>query len=96
MSTVTIIVLVILVYILQVLLMLSYPYCKYRKNHKKHQDRTIGKFVKFTNCIMGDGYMIVVLFPLVGLAAFILTLIVGFIVVGLQVIYDKYIKNIKI
>lgn len=45
---------------------------------------------------MGDGYMVVVLFPIIGLVAFILTLIIGCTVVGLQSFYDKYIKDIKI
>lgn len=96
MSTLATIALIVLAYIVQVLLILAYPYYKYRQNHKEHKDRTIGKFVKFTNCIMGDGYMLVALFPIIGLAAFILTLIIGCIVVGLQSFYDKYIKDIKI
>lgn len=96
MSTLAIITLIVLAYIMQVLLMLAYPYYKYRQNHKEHKDRTIGKFVKFTNCIMGNGYMLVVLFPIIGFAAFILTLIIGCIVVELQLFYDKYIKDIKI
>lgn len=96
MSTLAIIALIVLAYIVQVLLMLAYPYYRYRQNHKEHRDRTIGKFVKFTNCIMGNGYMLVALFPIIGLAAFILTLIIGCIVVGLQSFYDKYIKDIRI
>lgn len=96
MSTLAIIALIILEYIVQVLLMLAYPYYRYRQNHKEHKDRTIGKFVKFTNCIMGNGYMLVVLFPIIGLIAFILTLIIVCIVVGLQSFYDRHIKDIKI
>lgn len=96
MSTLAIIALIVLAYIVQVLLMLAYPYYKYRQNHKEHKDRTIGKFVKFTDCIMGNGYMLVALFPIIGLAAFILILIIGYIVVGLQSFYDEYIKDIRI
>ena len=95
MSTLAIIALIVLAYIVQVLLMLAYPYYKYRQNYKEHKDRTIGKFVKFTNCTIGDGYMLVALFPIIGLAAFILTLIIGCIVVGLQSFYDKVHKRYK-
>lgn len=96
MSNLVITILVVLVYIIQVLLMLSYPYYEYRQNYKRHKDRTIGGFVKFTSSLMGDGFMIIVLFPIIGLIAFILMCILGLIITVYKTFYDKYIKDIKI
>lgn len=96
MSNLAIIALAVLVYIVQVLLMLSFPYYKYRENYKSHKDRTIGGFVKFTNCLLGDGFMILVLSPFIGLVALIITLIIGLTVEGFKAVYNKYIKDIKI
>lgn len=96
MSTATIIVLVVLAYIMQVLLMLAYPYYKYRQNYKSHQQRTIGHFTNFTNHIMGDGYMLLVFFPLIGLLALVVSILIGLIIEGLKLVYNKFIKDIKI
>lgn len=96
MSTAVIIVLAVLVYIVQVLLMLAYPYYDYRQSYKEHKNRTVGGFVKHTNCVMGEGYIFLAFCPFIGLVAMILTLIIGLIVVSFTEIYNKYIKDIKI
>lgn len=95
MSTLAIITLIVLAYIVQVLLMLAYPYYRYRKSYREHSRRTIGGLMNFTNATMGDGYMLIVLFPIAGIASFIIVTILLFIGAALRFFYN-YIKDIKI
>ena len=74
-SALSVITLIVLVYIVQILLMLAYPYYKYKQNYKKSGDRTIGGFVEFTNSAIGDGYLTITFFPIIGILIFIVTLI---------------------
>lgn len=96
MSILAIIALIVLVYIVQVLSMLAYPYYKYRQNYKEKENRTIGGFIEFTSSTIGDGYLTIVFFPIIGIFIFIVTTILIVSIAILRLLYDRYIKYIKI
>lgn len=85
--------LIVLAYIVQVLLMLAYPYYKYRQNYK---DRTIGGLLKFTYDTKTEAYLVTTFFPFLGPMAFLFIMTLYYIAIGVQIFYNKYIKNIRI
>ena len=82
---------------MQVLILLFLPYCDYKQYCKEeHKDGTIGEFVEYVDSQIGVGFVYTTLIPFIGFILVVGVAIIACILMGLDVIYNKYIKNIKI
>lgn len=95
-NVLTIMTLLVLAYIMQVLIMLVWPYYEYRKSCNNSKGRTIGGLMDFTEDIFGYTYRNLTFLPFIGLLIAIFILIIRLIFIGLEYLYDKFIKGIKI
>lgn len=88
---------ILVLYLVQILAMLLVPYYYYRKDYNGTKDnRTIDNFVYYIKETCGEWYLSATFIPIIGITFILLVLIVGFLCVGGQCIYDKFIKNIRI